>query len=59
MDQLNRLAASGQGWAREALEPDARLIYVASGGFKKNFVKAVEEGLIPAKLWTLKDFYSS
>ncbi len=58
MDQLNRLAASGQCWAREALEPDARLIYVASGGFKKNFVKTVEEGLVPAKLWTLEDLYS-
>lgn len=58
MDQLNRLAASGQGWAREALGPDARLIYVAAGGFKKNFLKAVEEGIVPAKLWTLKDFYS-
>ncbi len=59
IEQLNRLAASGQGWAREALEPDARLLYVAAGGFKKNFVKMVEEGLVRARLWTLEDLYSS
>lgn len=58
IDQLNRLAASGQGWAREALGPDARLIYVAAGGFERNFLKAVEEGLISARLWTLKELYS-
>jgi hypothetical protein len=36
---LRRLGESGHAWAREALAPDAILLYVAAGGFEMGVAK--------------------
>ena len=38
VDMLTRLSKSGYHWAREALEPDAIILYVAAGGFAQGFL---------------------
>ncbi len=40
---LERLADSGYGWARKALEPDAVFLFVSTSGFKDSFWEARQE----------------
>jgi AAA+ ATPase superfamily predicted ATPase len=54
---LRRLAESGRGWAREALEPDAPMLFVSSGGFKESFRAAAEDLGRPLVLWTLEELF--
>jgi len=55
---LKRLAHAGQGWAHEALDPDAPILWVAAGGFASDFDDAVRTTHRHAVLLTLDDLYS-
>lgn len=54
---LQRLADSGRSWARQALEPDAPMLFVSSGGFKDSFRAAAADLGRPLVLWTLDDLF--
>lgn len=54
---LQRLADSGRPWAREALAPDAPMLFVSSGGFKDSFRAAAADLGRPLILWTLDDLF--
>jgi AAA+ ATPase superfamily predicted ATPase len=55
---LERLAASGQGWAREALDPEAPFLFVSATGFKDSFQEVREEQAArPVITWTLDDLF--
>jgi len=55
---LERLAASGQGWAREALTPESPFFFVSAGGFKPSFAEILNEhGERPVIAWTLDDLF--
>ncbi|HKP77478.1 MAG TPA: ATP-binding protein [Longimicrobiaceae bacterium] len=54
---LERLAASGRGWAREALERRSPMLFVSSGGFKDSFRAAAADLGHPVILWTLDDLF--
>jgi AAA+ ATPase superfamily predicted ATPase len=54
---LERLAASGQGWAREALDPASPLLFVSTAGFKSSFLAAAEDLRRPLVLWTVDDLF--
>ncbi len=55
--KLKRLAHVGQGWAHEALDPDAQIVWVAAGGFTSDFADAVRKTHRHAVLLTLHDLY--
>ena len=53
---LRRLAASGRGWARQALQPSSPFFFLSAGGFAPSFHEACE----PARdviAWTLRDIF--
>lgn len=55
---LERLAAAGQGWAREALRPSSPFLFVSSSGFKSSFAELRKED--PERdvvQWRLDDLY--
>ncbi len=55
-EALRRLAASGRGWAGEALQPSSPFFFLSAGGFSASFAEACE----PKReviTWTLHDFY--
>jgi len=53
---LERLTASGQGWAREALDPGSPFLFVSAAGFKDSFREVCEEqGERPVITWSLDD----
>jgi hypothetical protein len=54
---LERLAASGIKWANAAREKSAPLIYVAAGGFARNFSRTVRQSRTNVILWSLEDLY--
>lgn len=57
---LERLAASGQGWAREALEPRSPFLFVSSAGFTDSFEELRgEHGERPVIAWTVDDLFST
>ena len=58
LDKLRRMAASGRGWAHEALEEGAPLLYVAAGGFAEGFREAVEADGHSVTCWSLEDLYA-
>jgi AAA+ ATPase superfamily predicted ATPase len=58
VEMLQRLRDSGHGWAREALAPDAIMLYVAAGGFGSNFVKQARSVGPEVVAWSLEDLYS-
>jgi hypothetical protein len=58
LDMLQRAADAGRGWAHRALEPDALILYVAAGGFKKGFMEAAEDTDQRVICWTLEDLYA-
>lgn len=56
---LHRLGDSGHGWARQALEDGATLLFVAAGGFDDSFHKVTSTADTEVRTWTLDDIYSS
>lgn len=55
---LERLAASGHAWAREALQPEAIFLFVCAAGFKNSFQEASEEqSERPMIAWQLDDLF--
>lgn len=57
MRDLDRLARAGQKWAYEALEPEAIVLHVASGGFKKGFLQRARQDHPHVHAWSLTDIY--
>lgn len=55
---LEALADAGHGWAREALAPDAPLLYVTGGAFSEDFVARASEEGHPVVAWTIQDLYA-
>jgi hypothetical protein len=55
---LKRLGESGHAWAREALAPDAILLYVAAGGFDADVVKHARRAGPRVVAWGLEDLYA-
>jgi uncharacterized protein len=57
LDALERLAASGRAWAREALAPGAPMLFASTAGFKRSFRELARElGRSPV-LWGVGDLY--
>jgi hypothetical protein len=54
---LERLAASGHAWAREALDPASPLLFVSTAGFKSSFLAAAEDLRQRVVLWTIEDLF--
>lgn len=54
---LERLADSGRGWAREALEPGAPMLFASASGFKKSFTAAAADLDHPLILWEADDLF--
>ncbi|HYT70113.1 MAG TPA: ATP-binding protein, partial [Gemmatimonadales bacterium] len=54
---LERLAASGIKWAHGARAKTAPLIYVAAGGFARDFAGTVRKSRKDVFLWSLEDLY--
>jgi AAA+ ATPase superfamily predicted ATPase len=54
---LRRLADSGRGWAREALEPGAPMLFASTSGFKKSFTAAAADLDHPLILWEADDLF--
>lgn len=59
MEMLDRLANSGVKWAHAARDPEALLLYVAAGGFTREFEDAARASRDHVHLWTLKDLYTA
>lgn len=57
LGDLERLAASGRGWAREALEPGSPMLFVSTAGFKQSFRDAAADLEHPITLWTAEDLF--
>src|SRR5215213_6013694 len=57
LDGLRRLAESGRGWAHEAMEARAPLLYVSASGFTDDFRARAEEDGHEVVTWTLADLY--
>jgi len=58
LEAIGRLAASGVEWAHGARQPEAPLLYVAAGGFTKEFVAAATSSRAHVILWTLDDIFT-
>lgn len=59
IEMLDRLASSGVKWAHAASDRDAPLLYVAAGGFMKEFETAARSSREHVHLWTLADLYGT
>lgn len=58
VEDLRRLARSGQGWAREALDTDSPFIFVSAAGFSESFWTVREEEEMRRVItWSLEDLY--
>jgi AAA+ ATPase superfamily predicted ATPase len=55
---LEALAASGQGWAREALDRRSPLLYVTGESFSPDFVARAEADGHRVLAWTLDELYA-
>ena len=56
-EMLARLAASGVAWAHKAQERASPLLYVAAGGFTKEFRAVAGRARNRVVLWSLKELY--
>jgi hypothetical protein len=56
---LQRMADAGRGWAHQALEPDALLLFVGAGGFSPGFHEAAASSGRRVIAWSLDDLYRS
>ncbi len=54
---LDRLAHAGVKWAHAARRPGAPVLYVAAGGFTKEFQAAARASQYQVYLWTLADLF--
>lgn len=57
LESLDRIAASGIKWAHEAKEPESPLVYLAAGGFSKQFMSAARSCRKEVYCWTLADVF--
>jgi hypothetical protein len=57
LQALDRLAASGVKWAHRAKELDSPLLYLAAGGFTKEFVNVARASRREVCLWSLADIF--
>jgi len=57
LTDLQRLADSGRGWAREALAGDAPMLFASAAGFKPSFREAADDLGHPVTLWGLDDLF--
>ena len=57
LEALDRLAASGVKWAHEAKRSHSPLLYVAAGGFTKEFLGAARASHDSVYCWTLADLF--
>lgn len=57
VSDLRRLAESGRGWAREALEPDSPMLFASASGFTKSFTAAAADLPNPIILWEAGDLF--
>jgi AAA+ ATPase superfamily predicted ATPase len=57
MKALERLAASGHAWAREALDPASPMLFVSTAGFTSSFHAAAEDLRHPLVLWAIDDLF--
>lgn len=56
-EALRRVADSGRAWAREALQPEAPMIFVSAGGFKDSFWQVAKDLDQNVVAWTLEDLF--
>lgn len=54
---LQRLADSGRGWAREALERGAPMLFASTSGFKESFTAAAADLDHPLIVWEAADLF--
>ena len=59
LEGLDRLAASGIKWAHEAKRPQSPLLYVAAGGFTKEFLGVARASRDAVYCWTLADVFKT
>lgn len=59
LEAIDRLAASGIKWAHEAKRPQSPLLYVAAGGFTKEFLSAARLSRNSVYCWTLADLFKT
>lgn len=59
LSALDRLAASGIGWAHQARRMEAPLLYIAAGGFTHDFVEATRASRTTVYLWSLRDIFAA
>jgi hypothetical protein len=57
LQALDRLSASGVKWAHRAQECDSPLLYLAAGGFSKEFRAAARASREHVYLWSLTDIF--
>jgi AAA+ ATPase superfamily predicted ATPase len=57
LDVLKRLAASGRGWAAEALQPGSPMLFVSAAGFTDSFRQAAGDLGHPLITWTVDDLF--
>ena len=57
LEALERLASSGVRWAHLAKHEDAPLLYLAAGGFTKEFVHTARASRRNVYLWSLADIF--
>ena len=57
LEMLDRLSQAGVGWAHEARNPAAPLLYVGANGFTERFIQAARATRDEVYLWTLDDMF--
>jgi hypothetical protein len=57
LQALDRLATSGIKWAHRAKELSSPLLYLAAGGFTKEFVAVARASRREVYLWSLADIF--
>lgn len=58
LSSLERLVSSGIGWAHQASRAEAPLLYVAAGGFTRDFLDAARASRETVYLWNLQDIFA-
>jgi len=57
LNALERLAQSGVKWAHAAQDEDSPLLYLAAGGFTRDFVNVARASRRHVYLWSLSDIF--
>lgn len=58
LSSIDRLASAGVGWAHQASRAEAPLLYVAAGGFTKDFIEAARTSRETVYLWSMPDIFA-